>query len=1192
MLVLDFDVEFRSKEFYMYEYRQSSIIVGSGYNKDLNFTDSKFNSLHVGVSKGTVQLAVDWLSHTVYWNDPLFRWIVAVPGGKQKLDKDYYKIIVDDHLDGPSGIALDPLKGYLFWSDSGRHPKIERSDLKGNNRHTLITKHLVSPLSMEADIFGKRIYWTDTYTHSLLSATYNGKDMRMIASVPNSVLFDLAIYKDVVYVTDIRNANLYTFNKTTGRLEVTVKLSTPGQEIFGVTVYGEHNQPLKDTDYCGNENCEQLCISEENNATCICSEGYEKNATTGACQDSYAEFHKAIVIANATHICMLDIRYFANSTYDVVCRYTVIGPLTSTVAPDSSTQPAPTASPNELIKKFDLDISNRMVIFATADNKIYKRPADLPIENDAKELIIQASGNISGMAYDTYYSENLYWSESDTGNIWLVDVDTKTVKRISIENSVTLVNPRDTILLPTLRRLAWVEGNQGDVSLQTMTIDGMDRRTVVSGLSEITSLVYDNEARLFYFLSNGTLHRTTLNGSEQISSVEDQKAYLLVQYKKYLAWIYIHPLYGNIWNSIYNGATQNNHTFNTTSPFVDMKVLDIKPYLPETASPCAYMNGGCEQICIPKYTGDMMVKVCECSIGFKLDPDKVSCRSDVVKDNFILVSDWTHNALRQIDLQTNEINSIMNREHTAYMGVYFDSNSKRIIWSEYFRSEIFSSELDGSDQKIIGDLGNSFPYRMDKDLTTGNLYYTTTSHSHSHIGLLTPSGVNIWLKRDITKETLGDIVVHPGKGWMFYIVLHAISYIARANMDGTNELKIIVGDNVTNPDGLAIDFTRDHLYWSDATHDTIQRCNLDGEECLTIVNETDSRKQEEIKDLVTDGTYLYYSAYRNDHVVRINLTKPDIRTIIAQSPGLGKIDTMALHRSSDMNIQPVNQACRARGGLGDCSSICLPTNTGKRCACRGNMPLKLDDRTCSNIYQCSDVIRQEAQTATGRENINIVIEKDCHRHLNDTCKYRCPTFYGHDIKVIKGTTTVTCTNVGWDKEMAPLCKELVCSDSSLTNGNIVGNCSRRIYDTCTYKCEQGYTGKTDVVFCNRNMKWTPHEPCTVTTTLAQEQKGLPVAGVTIGIVFLVLVIIALVIVIVYLVRRGVSQYSASANYGYKAKFHKGQDGSIAIENPAYLPSDTPTTGERDEHPYSTVDSRRGGYETLQEEAHVEVTRDV
>ncbi|XP_053402389.1 low-density lipoprotein receptor-related protein 4-like [Mercenaria mercenaria] len=1124
--VLSIDVEFRTRQFYMYDYHLGSILVGSGYHKDLNVSGLSLATLHAGVSKGTVQLAVDWLSHTVYWTDSLFRWIVAVPGEKQKLGKDYYKIIVDYHLDAPDGITLDAWKGLLFWSDNGKHPKIERSDLKGQNRHTIISQHMVSPLSIEADIYGNRIYWIDSYTESILSATYDGSDIKLITRTPRSVYFDLAIYKDVVYVTDIRNDNLYTFNKTTGSIESSVLNLSPPETIYGVATYGEYNQPLKDSDYCDTKKCDHLCISEVNTATCVCSEGYKKNTTTGACQESFANFHKAIVIANSTHICMWDIRSFATHAYVLVCKFTVIGlpDPTPTASVSSTPPPLPTASPRDMIKLFDLDIENRNVFIATAGNKLYKRPVDLPIENDAKEVIAQAAGVISGLAYDTSYSTNLYWSESSTGNIWFVDVDTKSTRRVSIDAKLTLVKPRNLIILSTLRRLAWVAGNQGNESIQTMTVDGTDLRTVVTGLADVTSLIYDNEARLFYFIANGSVHQLSLNGSDQLAAVlEDKTAYLLLHYNNYLAWVYTDPRYGNVWKSKnYGTDTTGVHVIlsNTSSLLVDMKVLDIKPKLAEAANPCAYMNGGCEQICIPKYSGDIMVKVCECSIGFKLDTDKVSCRSDVATDNFILVSDWTHNTLNQIHLQTQEINAIVNMDNDIYMGVYFDTNTKRIIWSEYKQSTISSSELDGSDQQTIGNIGNSYPYRMDKDMTTGNLYYTTTSHSNPHIGVLTPSGANVWLKKDFTEETLGDIVVHPGKGWMFYTVIHSISYVARANMDGTNEVRIILGDHVSVPDGLAIDFTRDHLYWSDAHNDTIQRCNFDGNSCVTIVNKTGTFQPEEIRDLVTDGKYLYYSAYIKDHVVRVDLMEPYNTTIVGQNPSLGKLDTMALYISSNRNIQNVSKACQAREGLGNCSSICFPTETGRTCACKDDIPLKPDGRTCSISDKCADIIRQRVQTAAGSEDIVIEIDRNCIRQLDDKCEYRCPDFFAPNENLKIKSNQLTCTNIGWDRQREPLCKELVCSKSSLLNGIFVGSCSQRPGSMCMFKCNQGYTNTTDMVLCNENLNWTPTEYCTATISVSQAQtSGLPVAGVAVGIVLLILVIVALVVVIVFLLRR-------------------------------------------------------------------------
>ncbi|XP_053402896.1 uncharacterized protein LOC128558093 [Mercenaria mercenaria] len=81
----------------------------------------------------------------------------------------------------------------------------------------------------------------------------------------------------------------------------------------------------------------------------------------------------------------------------------------------------------------------------------------------------------------------------------------------------------------------------------------------------------------------------------------------------------------------------------------------------------------------------------------------------------------------------------------------------------------------------------------------------------------------------------------------------------------------------------------------------------------------------------------------------------------------------------------------------------------------------------------------------------------------------------------------------------------------------------------------------------------------------------------------------------YKCERRTNRQSTSANYA-NAEFHKGQDGSIAIENPGYVPSSSSTTDNIDEHPYSSVDPRHvqpvnGGDETLPEVAQIEVTRD-
>ena len=77
-------------------------------------------------------------------------------------------------------------------------------------------------------------------------------------------------------------------------------------------------------------------------------------------------------------------------------------------------------------------------------------------------------------------------------------------------------------------------------------------------------------------------------------------------------------------------------------------------------------------------------------------------------------------------------------------------------------------------------LGSVTPYRMDKDLTTKNLYYTVFGHS-SHIGVLTPSGTNILLRKTRPGEYLRDIVVHPGNGYEITFCCYYLNKLTKVN---------------------------------------------------------------------------------------------------------------------------------------------------------------------------------------------------------------------------------------------------------------------------------------------------------------------------------------------------------------------------------------------------------------------------
>lgn len=63
--------------------------------------------------------------------------------------------------------------------------------------------------------------------------------------------------------------------------------------------------------------------------------------------------------------------------------------------------------------------------------------------------------------------------------------------------------------------------------------------------------------------------------------------------------------------------------------------------------------------------------------------------------------------------------------------------------------------------------------------------------------------------------------------FMYWTDWGEIPKIERAGMDGTNR-SMIIDREIYWPNGLTLDYSQQKLYWADAKHNFIHRCNLDG----------------------------------------------------------------------------------------------------------------------------------------------------------------------------------------------------------------------------------------------------------------------------------------------------------------------------------------------------------------------------
>ena len=64
-------------------------------------------------------------------------------------------VIISNNLDAPRALGLDPLSGYMFWTDWGSKAHIERADMDGGNRKVLVDKNLVWPNGLTLDVHMK-----------------------------------------------------------------------------------------------------------------------------------------------------------------------------------------------------------------------------------------------------------------------------------------------------------------------------------------------------------------------------------------------------------------------------------------------------------------------------------------------------------------------------------------------------------------------------------------------------------------------------------------------------------------------------------------------------------------------------------------------------------------------------------------------------------------------------------------------------------------------------------------------------------------------------------------------------------------------------------------------------------------------------------------------------------------------------
>ncbi|XP_046700598.1 low-density lipoprotein receptor-related protein 1B isoform X5 [Silurus meridionalis] len=236
-------------------------------------------------------VAADWLTGNIYWTDhSRMHWFSYYTAHWTKLR---YSInvgqlkgpnctrLITDIAGEPYAIAINPVKGMMYWSVIGDHSHIEESAMDGSMRRVLLDKKLRRPTGLALDYFSQRLYWADAELSVIGSVCLDGSDPRVVISGKQGATqpYRIDIFEDLIYGTDLKHKvfRVHKYGKQP------VEFLDPAIEKATHIMIAHRFKQQEVTNPCLKITCDFMCLLNPTGASCACPEG--KTLVNGSCID-------------------------------------------------------------------------------------------------------------------------------------------------------------------------------------------------------------------------------------------------------------------------------------------------------------------------------------------------------------------------------------------------------------------------------------------------------------------------------------------------------------------------------------------------------------------------------------------------------------------------------------------------------------------------------------------------------------------------------------------------------------------------------------------------------------------------------------------------------------------------------------------------------------------------------------------
>ncbi|XP_015717481.1 pro-epidermal growth factor isoform X2 [Coturnix japonica] len=244
------------------------------------------------IDKGISGFAIDWINQDILWANRQKATIEATDmNGKKR------RVLLRD-IGRPTKIVIDAEQRILFWSSDGTVSSIYRVSLNGSDvKNILRTTEKIKAISL--DFVDLRLYWIQ-HDHGkelshIGSSDYEGSAVHLLQSSGRYQLLGMSLFADHLYYSELKSGTIWTANKYTGNVVVTISLKPSIFPPVEIKVVHPFKQPGARTDLqefekgicdLNKEKCRRrICRPDSRTHRCKCSTGFILSRNKQFCED-------------------------------------------------------------------------------------------------------------------------------------------------------------------------------------------------------------------------------------------------------------------------------------------------------------------------------------------------------------------------------------------------------------------------------------------------------------------------------------------------------------------------------------------------------------------------------------------------------------------------------------------------------------------------------------------------------------------------------------------------------------------------------------------------------------------------------------------------------------------------------------------------------------------------------------------